>query len=72
MNGEPRTRDPRDWHPAWPNCGTPDCPNKTCRWSLLPLVCFPCGSLILGRGVMIIRYNLTHDPWDAEELMGEE
>lgn len=28
---------------AWPNCSTPDCPNKVCLW-LSREKCFPCAT----------------------------
>jgi hypothetical protein len=44
----------------WPNCRTPDCPNKARTWSLLPWFCFQCGGRKLGLSAMIARYDETH------------
>ena len=41
--------------PIWPNCSTPDCPNKTCLWSPVPL-CYPCSEFCVGREVMRLAW----------------
>lgn len=45
---------------AWPNCATPDCGNKTCVWSPLPTICYPCGVARLGKSAMDEVYEVTH------------
>lgn len=52
--------------PYWPNCATPDCPNKTCEWSEMPNLCFKCGEYLLGRAAMIARFDSTHEKTWAE------
>lgn len=55
-----------DPFPEWPNCQTPDCPNKLCMWSGLPL-CFPCGERAMGREYMMARWTMTHPGISWEE-----
>jgi hypothetical protein len=42
----------------WPNCATPDCPNKRCLWSGTAL-CHQCAVHALGAGEMQLRYEET-------------
>jgi hypothetical protein len=55
----------------WPNCTTPDCPNKQCTWSGLTL-CHPCAVRAIGEGEMVQRFNATHDiTWDEATRLTE-
>lgn len=44
----------------WPNCETPDCFLKQCKWAAgLPL-CYPCAEKHFGRSRMRHVWELTH------------
>lgn len=45
---------------AWPNCPTPDCPNKVCLWADTGM-CYPCSEYALGKSEMEVRYTETHE-----------
>jgi hypothetical protein len=45
----------------WPNCSTPDCPNKACTWANVT-TCYRCAEHELGAAEMERRYAETHDP----------
>lgn len=45
---------------TWPNCATPDCPNKCCVWGLDPAYCYPCNVWMFGEGPTEQRYGEAH------------
>jgi hypothetical protein len=45
----------------WPNCATPDCQFKSCRWAGLGL-CYGCSVFAIGRKEMDRRYDATRLP----------
>lgn len=53
----------------WPNCPTPDCPNKVCLWAGTG-VCHRCSQYHLGVEEMENRYAATRDDegyWSGEQ-----
>lgn len=68
---------PADWDEnlsSWPNCATPDCPNKRCCWGS-PTLCHPCEERIVGKAEMTRRYVATRDAegfWNGCAEFGEQ
>jgi hypothetical protein len=54
--------EPKSIEPAteWPNCATPDCPNKRCLWSGTPL-CYPCAEHALSKEAMRAQWFKYND-----------
>lgn len=44
---------------TWPNCASPDCPNKVCTWAD-DKFCYPCAERVHGKPYMREAFTKTH------------